>query len=159
MAPRGKTIPVEPWWVDEAIVRIENDPERTVPEVGKALGVAVERTAFSRSFLSRFLNRDKSTKITLEFTQAVCSLYDMPPPVLFPRSREEALDLARKASEYPDDDPNRAVAHKKHVDQLEQHLKRLKDQMPSETVAQVEQRLREQAKRAAAAVARRRSKK
>jgi broad specificity phosphatase PhoE len=141
--PRGKQIPAAKWWVDEAIALIAKH-KGGLAEAGKALARAGERkTAYSKTTMSRIVSGDM--KITVELADAVCRLYDMPSPVFFPRSREEALDLARTAARYSHLDPELDKAHEKRVEEIQRQPTPPEN---LETMEAVHARLADQAKKA-----------
>lgn len=133
------------WWIDEAIVLSSTDPRKLGGVSKKLREKSGAKGGFSKTMLSRVIRRE--AKITLEFTEAVCKLYDLPEPIFLPRSKEEALVLAREASKYPDEDPARDAAHRVYIERLRQQRGQPAN---LETVRETEERLARQAKRAVA---------
>lgn len=112
---RSPEIPVRTWWVNRAIELMEQATgrrppdgnrvveQRTLEQLGRDLHRHVRRDErakpFSHSLLSRFMNR--KVGVTLDLADAlVHEFLDLPMPLLFPESAEEALALMHTASRY-----------------------------------------------------------
>lgn len=99
MATRSPEIPVREWWLILARQLLEADT-RGLIQLGKDLQKHVGRAEpFSHSVISRFKRGEIGA--TLELAQALTIEFaDLPAPVLFPESNEEALALMHTASRY-----------------------------------------------------------
>lgn len=80
MVERGHKIPVHEWWLRLARSLMNNDPR--------------DYTQLSRFSLGQ-------SGVTLELAEALCKEYSrLPPPVVFPRSYEEAVHIVGVAERY-----------------------------------------------------------
>lgn len=89
---RGQAIAVPQWWMDEARGRAAAYRGRTV-QLGIDLARAVNRAEpFSHSAISKFLD---AKQVTSKLVDAFVAMFDLPHPVYYPRSMDEARLIQR----------------------------------------------------------------
>lgn len=99
MAAQGKAIPIEGWWLRLARNLVRQD-QRPLEVLGHDLAKAYGRVVpWTHGVLSRFAAGKGGA--TLELAQALCLMYSrLPPPVIFPRTYEEAIEMMAVTERY-----------------------------------------------------------
>jgi hypothetical protein len=98
MAERGKAVPVNRWWLRLARERVQGE-QGELGELGDELAkLAGRKKAWTHTSLSRFKNGHEP--VTLELATALCKKYRLPPPVFFPRSFNEAVEMLEAVDKY-----------------------------------------------------------
>ena len=91
-------LPIREWWLEAARERISKE-ERSLDQLGYDLAKWVpQKRRFDHGQLSRFKNGEIGA--TLELVIALCSEYDLIPPIFSPRSLAEATELNAVARKY-----------------------------------------------------------
>lgn len=97
MATRSLVLPFGPWWLEAARAKVKSDPRGDVglaEQFHRELNTTVEG---ARSYLNKFKNEKAGATLTL--ARALCREYaELPYPVLFFESKDEALEVMSFAS-------------------------------------------------------------
>jgi hypothetical protein len=93
-AKRGRTFPAEKWWIEavQAGIRAamkENEGDG-IPALAERLAKKAKRKV-DHAFLTKI--RDGKQQVTLELVDAFCDEFHLPPPVIYPHSKQEAIYL------------------------------------------------------------------
>jgi hypothetical protein len=106
--PRGRTFPASAWWLTLVQQKLEQE---MVDKGGKGMPAAAlriservgRRPAWDHAPLTRL--KDGKGPITTDLAEALCLEYELPPPVLYPRSHREALLMLAVAEAF--DEPGK----------------------------------------------------
>ncbi len=88
---RGKPVVLPNWWLESLRVRLGGESHEAIAiRISATIG---RRPAWDRTTVGNFLRNEHAT---IEMLDAMCRTYpDLPPPLFFARSFEEAYELRR----------------------------------------------------------------